>query len=573
VFEKGGDVVRGGSSGAGDPVVRLSMARPPFFGLEKERAALAAVKIGVKKNSTNNERGLSCFLNRFGNDVIGVLSGFDRLRFQGTLRALYQPDGMATFLARVGVRWKDFADYVQMTTRRLRTAAEAWASEAGRPCVYLRRTTESKEELARAIAQRDGVRQGKVALLSAVEPCRTWMARGNRANHALELKLLSGKCIHLYFYVLHEELGLMHLRLQTWFPFLAQVCINGRQWLARQMIKAGLKFTQKDNCFTAVEDMPKAQALLDEQLHTDWSGLLNGLIDQCHPLHRALMTPLGLSYYWTAAQSEFATDLLFSDPAQLGQLYPRLIRYGITHFGSEDVLRFLGRGRARLDAFGGEVTSSYKQRPEGVRLKHRRDGNSLKMYDKEGQILRIETTLTEPKTFKVYRPKENDPEGKQEWLKLRRAVADLHRRAEVSRAANERYLEALSAAPTDATLGELLQPLSQRRRPKNRPHRGLSLFSQDDLRLLEAVNRGEHAINGFRNKDLRVHLFAAGCSKTARQQSAAVTRKLALLRAHGLIQKIPHTHRYRLTLNGHRSINALFTARDLQISDLEKLAA
>jgi hypothetical protein len=96
-----------------------------------------------------------------------------------------------------------------------------------------------KEEVAREIISGEKIREGPVAMMSAVEPCRTWMARGNRQTKQLELKLVSGRCIHLYFYILDPEKGLLHLRLQSWFPFLTQVCLNGREWLACQMRARG----------------------------------------------------------------------------------------------------------------------------------------------------------------------------------------------------------------------------------------------------------------------------------------------------------------------------------------------
>jgi hypothetical protein len=89
--------------------------------------------------------------------------------------------------------------------------------------------------------------------------------------------------------------------------------------------------------------------------------------------------------------------------------------------------------------------ASLKERPEGVRLRHTVNGNSLKMYDKYGNLLRLEATIIHPEEFKVYRPKEGDPEGPKTWRKLRRGVADLHRRAQVSQAANDRYLLALAS--------------------------------------------------------------------------------------------------------------------------------
>ncbi len=105
-----------------------------------------------------------------------------------------------------------------------------------------------------------------------------------------------------------------------------------------------------------------------------------------------------------------------------------------------------------------EVSSNVKERLEGVRIKHWLNGNSLKMYDK-CSVLRAETMVQDPGDFKVYRPAEGDPEGPKDWRPLRKGVADLHRRSEVSQAANERYLEALAAVHENTPLRQLVEPL------------------------------------------------------------------------------------------------------------------
>jgi hypothetical protein len=526
----------------------------------------------VRNNTASNGRGVESFLARHGENVIGVLSGFDRLRLQGTLRTLYRPDGMGRFLDRVGQPWKNFKSYVCELTGSIRSKAEDWAKRHGCQSLYLRSSSVRKEEVARAIVSREKIRQGPVAMRSAVEPCRTWVAGGNRQTKHLELKLVSGKCIHLYFYILDPEKGLLHLRLQSWFPFLTQVCLNAREWLACQMRARGMRFEKSGNCFTSIEDLRGAQGLLEQQATSDWRGWLEGLVAQCHPLHAQVVAPLGISYYWSAAPSEYATDLMFSSTQSLAALYGRVIRYGITHFSSQNVLRFLGR--CYVESYQGEVTSEMRERAEGVRIKHCRDANSIKLYDKAGQVLRVETTINDPTAFGVFRAKQGDQQGQKSWRTLRKSVADLPRRAEVSRAANERYLQGLASTPTGNSLGEVLVPLCKPAEARGRRMRALNPWSEQDLQLLQSVNRGEFALGGFRNRDLRQLLYPPTQEpKLQRRRSAAITRKLALLRTHGLIRKIPTTHRYQLTAQGHRAINALLTARDTALEDLLKIAA
>src|SRR6266567_3021779 len=155
------------------------------------------------------------------------------------------------------------------------------------------------------------VHSGLIAVFGCVEPCRTYFMRGNRETKMLELKLQRGKCLHFYFYCYHPLFGFMHLRLQSWFPFLIHITLNGREWLSRQMDAAGVPYQRKENCFTALSDVVTAQALFDGQLQTDWPAVCNQLVRDFHPMHEQICRPLPLSYYWSASESEYASDVMF----------------------------------------------------------------------------------------------------------------------------------------------------------------------------------------------------------------------------------------------------------------------
>lgn len=529
-----------------------------------------------KKTSTTLDSVQNPFIQQHQADVIGTLHGFDRLRFSGTLRALYHPPVMEKYIQKTGFLMKDFKELVLQITGKIKAATQQIAERAQRPLVYLSSSQVRKEQYARDIAQRDNITSGLIAILSCVEPCRTYTVGGNRRTKMLEAQLGMGKCLHYYFYHFHPVFGFLHLRLQTWFPFLVNICLNGRHWLAQQMTRLGLGYEQRDNCFTWLEDVGRAQDLLQEQLNTCWAVELEKLVQQNHPTHRDICRPLALSYYWTACESEYATDVLFARPERLAALYPGLVHHGIKSFGSQDVLRFLGHKPPAngVGKFLGELHSSLKRRPEGLRLKHFVNGNSLKLYDKQGSVLRVETTINHPEEFKVWRARENDPEQKLAWCELRRGVVDLPRRAQVSRAANERYLSALAVVREKTPLSQAAQSLCQPLRKDGQRYRALNPWSRADGQLLEAVNRGEFAINGFRNRDLRALLFATKVSAPEQKRRAAsITRKMRLLRAHGLIRKVPGTHRYVVSEKGRLMITALISARQADVQQLTALAA
>lgn len=530
------------------------------------------------KVTTTTSDAPSPFVTQHTQDVIGVLSGFDRLRLMATLRPLYQPSLMRRYLIRAGVLLKDFASFASGWTDRVRAAAHQLAEQQQRPLTYLHASSARKELLARDRARRDGLTTGLVGIWSVVEPCLTYFVRRDREQKKLVLSLEPGKCLHYYFYFLHEQLGLLHLRLQTWFPFALHLCLNGRHWLARQMDQSALGYVQRENCFTWIEDVAQAQRLARAQLQSRWPALLQPLVEQCHPHAAALCRPLALSYYWSVSESEYATDVLFKTPAALARLYPALIRQGIQHFGSTDVLRFLGhKTQANGRVHGnhqGEVLSSLKHRPEGLRLKHQVNGNSIKLYDKQGSVLRVETTLNRPHQFRVYRASERDPEQKKRWQVLRKSVGDLHRRAQICEAINGRYLEALASVRAGQSAGQVTRAVCRPIRKDGRRHRALNPWSVEDGTLLEVINRGEWTVSGFRNRDVRAALYPERVEAVElRRQSGRVTRGLARLRAHGIIKKIRGSYRYQLTSAGRQIVTALLAARQADVEKLMALAA
>jgi hypothetical protein len=182
--------------------------------------------------------------------------------------------------------------------------------------------------------------------------------------------------------------------------------------------------------------------------------------------------------------------------------------------------------------------------------------------------------------FKVYRTKENEPEGEMDWRVLRKGVADLRRRATVSQACNERYGEALSAVSSSASLRDWGEPLCRRvpgpgKAGAARPVRGLNPLSAEDARLLEAVGRPKFVVNGLRNRDVAGLLYGPAPREAGerRRQSARVTRQLRLLRGHGLLHKVPKTHRYMVSPEGRQAITALLAARAANTDTLTSNAA
>jgi len=511
------------------------------------------------------------FLSRFGAFILSVLSGFDRLRFRGCSRLLCNPRGVHSYLYQHDLLIKQYAQHTEQLTRQLTRGTEALAAAEGDRVHYLNSPNSDKEAAALAIAHQRGLTTGRLAILSCVEGCRTFRVRKNARGH-IDLYAEPGRCQHFYHYFLHDQLGLCYVRVQSWFPFTLRVGLNGRQWLYRQLQREQIGYRRQDNLLREVEDWPRAQQLLDQQRHADWPTLLDDLAVQTNPLLPYLRDQARVPYYWVTEQSEWATDILFRSPADLADLYPRLTRHCIEVLGCRDILRYLGR-HVPTQGFGrlaGEVKADYRERREGLRAKLWYDVNSLKIYDKFGHGLRLETTINQARPFKVYRTKEGDADGQPSWQRLRKGVADLHRQADISQRANERLAESLASVAEPTPLGKLLAPLGRPVLRDGCRSRALNPLTGADGERLRAVACGDFLLHGFRNHDLRRSLFGeTGDDTERRRQSAAVTRKLRLLRAQGLIIKVQKTHRYQVSAEGRRILTALLSAH---AADARRLA-
>jgi hypothetical protein len=490
------------------------------------------------------------FILRHHDHIYGVLGGFDRMLFRGTLRSISYVEGMMKFLNSQHLLLKHFGVYVQKISNELKRHITTFALEAHRPLLFVRSSRESKEDIARLIMERDGIVDGLICILSASEPCQSYSVRGNAKDKKLELVSELRKCLHYYFYYVDREFGFMHIRIQSWLPMTIQVYINGREYLARELDKAGIGYERRDNCFARIDNLPEAQRLLDRLTTRKWERVFNAFAKCINPwLHDTQSFPVQ-GYYWTAAQMEFATDVMFHSQEVLEQYYPAFVRHAIDTMHSKDVLRFLGR-RITI-RFNGEIQTEILTRIEGIRVKHRIDVNSIKMYNKQGTVLRIEVTINNPRLFKVWRKTTRHGKDTMAWIPMRKAIVDLPRLVAISRAANKRYLQALAVIGEECPSRKFFDPISIAKEHNHHHYRPLHPVSEQDSRLLEAVASANAVFQGIKNKEMReiIHQLSRYKNSTPKQLSAAASRLLKLLCAHGLIYKVPKTQYYRSTQLG-----------------------
>ena len=490
------------------------------------------------------------FINKHTRKITGNIACFDRILFKGYLPISWAQN-MERFIMAQSLLLKDFKVFVSKHSERIKQHAKTLAERSERPYIHINGQVR-KEEKAREIANRDGITDGLICVLSAVETSQSFkLAYGKDRPHLVSARR---KCLCLYFYFVHREFGFMHVRIPTWFPFTIQIYLNGHEWLARKMDHHNIKYRKLENAFLWIEDPKRAQRFSNRFAKKKWPRILQAIAYRFNPLLKDLLQ--FMDYYWIVEQAEFATDVMFTDRATLKPLYQELLKHATLCFSAEDVLTFLGRklhGR-----FEGEVLNDYKKRWPGARVKHRMKENGIKMYDKHGSVLRIETVINRPYEFKVRRRGRRKGQAVTGWFPMAKGVANLYRYAEVSLAANARYLDALAAVDDPSKAQQHLNNLGRRIRHNGKSYRGFNPVAKLDLQLFLSVLRGEYSIMGFRNRDIRLKLFPQTKDpRTLRQLSSRVSRLLKLLHVHKLIAKIPRSRRWRVTSIGH-AIMSLF---------------
>lgn len=512
------------------------------------------------------------FMGMYAKSIAGAISGWDRIRFRGTIRWLANTAGINSYLSTRNILLKDFGTWAESVTAKVRSLCATQAETLGIPMIYLPSASIDKESLARKVMAERKVETGPICMFSTVEPCSSALLKGNKATRMLELKMAPRKCTWIYQYWNDEQLGFGHTRLQTWLPLGATICLNGRHWLERQLLRENIGYVKDGNCFVHLDDYAKAAELIEEQHRTDWPQLLEGLLSRNCPGFDTVLGDYPLEYYWSADETEWATDIVFRSADELDSLFPKLARYGLLTAQSPAVMRFLGR--SEKGPRPNEVRSDLRSRYEGLRLKHWVNNNSVKLYNKAGNILRAETTINQTREFKVYRHPDDDTSRPASWQKMRKGVSDLHRRAEVSQASNERYLDHLAAASVAESLKDIVGDICKRTRKDGKSYRAINPWNPEDFRTLQYLARGEHQLNGFVNKTLCEELYGKGsCAADQKRLSAKTSRRLRLLRAHGLIRKVPRANRYQLTDKGRKVAAAVLAASSANTEQLMNMAA
>jgi len=503
---------------------------------------------------------MNTFIAKFSGLIVASLSCFDRVVFKGYLPFCYQAK-LESFVDHVlKIRRKDFMAWAQKKSQALVDHAKRLGAPSPGGYEYMQGKCRKKDDLVMPILRAHRVREGLICVRCFQECCRSFKLMVGRGRPRLVCRRRPQRGV--YYYYLDRELGLIHVRQETWFPFTIQITVNGHEWLARQMHKKGLGFCLQDNAFTELDDPRQAQRIADRLTHLNWVRILNRLARQANPLLQQRWLRGWHQHYWVTDQAEYATDLLFRDRAALAGLFPRLLDHATLNFSSADILGFLGRRwHGRFDGEG--LTDCKKDRCPGARVRHRRKKNWLKMYDKFALILRIETVINDPREFKVRRRRMRHGRRRMVWCPMNKGVTNLYPYRAAAAAANERYLQALAVVNNPAPAYRQLKPLATRKVHMGRSYAGFNPACREDIDRFAAILRGSHLIRGFRNADIRIALFGtprgathAARGETRRRQSSQITRLFKRLHVRGLILKVPHTRRWYVTASGQELLGA-----------------
>ncbi len=489
---------------------------------------------------------------RYARMIKGTTSCYDRILISGTIPGICFAEGMTSYMYSKSVWIFDYPKFAEPFKEALRANAEAIAKANDLEIEFVRSSTARKEDIVSKAVTKNGKTQGLLYILSAMEACPTYKPWHDKRTGKTSLRGDTGKCLHYYFYFNDPEIGFGYIRVPTWCPFRLQIYFNGHNILQKELCKNDIQAAMVDNAFDYIADFPLAQELSDK---LDVS-ILHKAFDRLAEIYCPVHKDFGQVYHWSIMQAEYATDIIFKSKEDLMPIYDGLMKAAIHTVTPDNIATFLGH--KLHPAYEGEIGNNYNVRIEGKRVKHHMGAVSIKMYDKFGFILRIETTVNNVTLFKHYRTVEHHDGFKTQQLSsMKKNIYSLNPLRECLLAANRRYLEFISDLEDYSKGKNNLQSISQKVQDKGRTFRGFNLFDKLDLAIVLAILRGEFKIYGFRSKDVKRFLPYLSSSQ--------ISRTFKRLWLHGLIRKTAKSYKYYITEIGQKTLITCFKLKQMVI--------
>lgn len=488
---------------------------------------------------------------KYSDQLYGVLNCYDRILISGYLQPFCHAKGMTNYLYQQHIRIFDYAQWAAPLRDEIRAKAEGLAQASGLQIEFIRKKNFRQEDRIRKILKTRGDAPGLVHIFSVMEACPTYQPWHDKSTHKNFLKPDTSKCLTYYFYFIDPELGLGFARVPTWAPFNLTIYFNGHAWLAAQLKARGIEYELRDNAFTNIADFAVANDLAE---HLDIQRL-HAKLDEFAQRYCPVVQTLQHTYQWSIRQAEYSTDLVFKQPKSLA-FYTALLHLLVLCVKPDNIAAFLGH---KLHGnYQGEVGSRFNVRGWGRRLKHTLGPVSIKLYDKFGVVLRIETTVNDVTFFSQYRQvRHRDGTCDKRQAKMPKTIYSLAPLRELLSAANQRYLAFISEIETPHLGVPLLNQLTQAKADKQHTYKGFNFLAEEDAATLRTLLRGEFAISGLTHKTVQQALP----DKTSGQ----VSRLLKRLRVHGLIKKVGKRYKYYLTDLGRQVAAMALKLREMVV--------
>ena len=494
-----------------------------------------------------------------GHHVQFHYTAWDRIVLNGYLDRLQRPENIVYFFREVVGAPCVTPEVLMSRTAPYRAWVVRYAEELGVPLLAAPKGVR-KEEMVAPYYQRCKEAEGVVCILTSVEQGRTFVSYTPRyvpsgdPNYR-QIHTCRKRFLHYYFYLMDPVLGPMSLRVGTFLPFTLACFVNGHSFVAQELTRGGLAFRKEDNAFLAVADVAALEVAaarltprLIEQRCDHWARRLAPAFSAAE---RAVL-PLG--YRYSVAQIELATDIIFKRSAPLKALFRRATELGILLGGADRTTHLFGRRITHR--YQGKLQTVLDRRNEGQPiLRSYYQSSFVKQYEKGDRLLRTETCLNNTYDLGIGRHLEHLPELYERLL-----------------ATNKRYLDAqaeLLASTVDAgELATLARPVQVRARRVP----GLKLEDDRVIRLLEGLLHPGTFIADWTSREVHVRLLARHRLTDADYRLGQLRSDLGKLRAHGLVERLGTSRRYRLTPRGLKLGVLLVKLRTRLLGPLATLA-
>jgi hypothetical protein len=470
--------------------------------------------------------------------VTWELEGIDRMYMNIYVPRLQRPEGIAWFFR--GHRGARFASSALMEpmSRDFAKAMETFAKRERVPLITFVKG-QRKDEVTLEHLARFKKNQGVLFIGKAQEKATVVRTerRGNpKTGQTYPWLVRATAMVNQYYaYCVDEDFGPFFWKFSSYFPYNAKLCINGHEYLKRQLDKRGVKYEPLDNGLLSCAEPKRAQQICDNLSADKIDALLRKWLRRLpHPFTKADRVA-GYRYDVSILQAEFALTQVLDRPVTGRVFFEEVIRENLDVGRPSQVQLIFGRrvskatpGRSRTRVLTEGVIPS-------LHVDYKK--SKIKQYHKEGRALRTETTIQDTYDFDIGRRLQNLP-------KLRKVGFE----------ANRRLLD-VQKTSHDCTVGEdafrqIVEPVHV----EGQRASGLRFGDLRVMALLQALLLFVLLPRGFSNRNLRVPFAQALGIEPSLMTQGMMTYQLRRLRLHGLIERIPRSHRYRITPDGLRSI-------------------